>query len=94
MARNAGAHDIHALQRREDGPAVGCIGILIGPDSNVGIGEFADNLPSPATRSRCIFQHAEGDKFNRFLANHRTEHISCITREQRQEQKATTLLRA
>ncbi len=119
--------EVYALQSREDGHAIGCVGILIGADSNFDIsdregeiaywigvpywgrglvpeavrevmrhafmdleldalwcGYFADNLQSLAAQSKCGFQHhnIEVNKFNSFLGDYRTEHISRITREQ------------
>lgn len=47
-------------------------------------GYFADNLQSLTAQSKCGFQHhhTEVNKFNSFLGDYRTEHISRITREQ------------
>ncbi|HGM5042994.1 TPA: GNAT family N-acetyltransferase [Stenotrophomonas maltophilia] len=128
--------EVYALQSREDGHAIGCVGILIGADSNFEIGEregeiaywigvpyrgrglvpeavrevmrhafldlhldalwcgyFADNLQSLNAQSKCGFQHhhTEVNKFNSFLGDYRTEHISRITREQWQAQQAAVL---
>ncbi|WP_439449495.1 GNAT family N-acetyltransferase [Stenotrophomonas sp. ATs4] len=119
--------EVYALQNREDGRAIGCVGILIGADSNfeisdregeiaywIGVpywgrglvpeavrevmrhafmrlelealwcGYFADNLQSLTAQSKCGFQHhhTEVNKFNSFLGDYRTEHISRITRVQ------------
>ncbi|MDH1661056.1 GNAT family N-acetyltransferase [Stenotrophomonas sp. GD03777] len=128
--------EVYALQSREDGRAIGYVGILIGADSNFEIGEregeiaywigvpywrrglvpeavrevmrhafldlrldalwcgyFADNLQSLNAQSKCGFQHhhTEVNKFNSFLGDYHTEHISCITRDQWQAQQASVL---
>ncbi len=128
--------EVYALQSREDGHAIGCVGILIGADSNFEIGEregeiaywigvpywgrglvpeavrevmrhaflglrldalwcgyFTDNLQSLSVQSKCGFQHhhTEVNKFNSFLGDYRTEHISRINRDQWQAQQASAL---
>ena len=44
-------------------------------------GYFADNTQSYAAQSKCGFRHhhTEENKYNPFLQDYRTEHISCIT---------------
>ncbi len=56
-------------------------------------GYFADNLQSLSVQSKCGFQHhhTEVNKFNSFLGDYRTEHISRITREQWRAQQDALL---
>ncbi|MFJ2548727.1 GNAT family N-acetyltransferase [Pseudomonas sp. NPDC087612] len=116
--------EVYALQLKDNQRAVGCVGILIGANSNFDISEqeveiaywigvpywgqglvpeavrevmrhgfetlklkalwcgyFANNSQSFAAQSKCGFRHhhTEENKYNPFLQDYRTEHISCIT---------------
>ncbi|MDC8757860.1 GNAT family N-acetyltransferase [Janthinobacterium fluminis] len=116
--------EVYALELKENRRAVGCVGILIGADSNFDIGDqdgeiaywigvphwgkgltpeavrevmrhafdtlklkalwcgyFANNTQSHAVQSKCGFRHhhTEENKYNKFLQDYRTEHISRIT---------------
>ncbi|CRI57102.1 MULTISPECIES: GNAT family N-acetyltransferase [unclassified Pseudomonas] len=119
--------EVYAVELRENRRAVGCVGILIGGDSNfeisaqegeiaywIGVpywgqglipeavrevmrhafetlklkalwcGYFANNSQSFVAQSKCGFRHhhTEENKYNPFLQDYRTEHISRITYEQ------------
>lgn len=119
--------EVYAVELRENRRAVGCVGILIGGDSNfeisaqegeiaywIGVpywgqglipeavrevmrhafetlklkalwcGYFANNSQSFVAQSKCGFRHhhTEENKYNPFLQDYRTEHISRITHEQ------------
>ncbi|MGG7595630.1 GNAT family N-acetyltransferase [Pseudomonas sp. WC1] len=119
--------EVYAVEFRENRRAVGCVGILIGGDSNfeisaqegeiaywIGVpywgqglipeavrevmrhafetlklkalwcGYFANNSQSFVAQSKCGFRHhhTEENKYNPFLQDYRTEHISRITYEQ------------
>lgn len=119
--------EVYALELKENGRAIGCVGILIGKDSNFDIGDdegeiaywigvpylgqgltpeavrevmryafatlklkalwcgyFANNSQSHAAQSKCGFRHhhTEENKYNKFLQDYRTEHISRITWQQ------------
>lgn len=116
--------EVYAVELKENRRAVGCVGILIGSNSNFEISEqegeiaywigvpywgkglipeavrevmrhafenlnlkalwcgyFADNIQSHAAQSKCGFRfhHTEENKYNQFLQEYRTEHISRIT---------------
>ncbi|MNM27856.1 putative ribosomal N-acetyltransferase YdaF [compost metagenome] len=116
--------EVYALELKENGRAVGCVGILIGANSHFEISEeegeiaywigvpywgkglvpeavrelmrhafetlklkalwcgyFANNSQSHAAQSKCGFlhHHTEEHRFNPFLNDYRTEHISCIS---------------
>ncbi|MDH4866318.1 GNAT family N-acetyltransferase [Alcaligenes nematophilus] len=119
--------EVYAVEHKVNGRAVGCIGILIGKNSNFEIGEeegeiaywigvpywgqglipeamrevmrhafetlklkalwcgyFANNAQSQIAQSKCGFRHhhTEENKYNPFLQDYRTEHISRITAEE------------
>ncbi len=119
--------EVYAVELKESRRAVGCVGILIGANSNFEISEqegeiaywigvpywgqglipeavrevmrhafetlklkalwcgyFAENTQSHAAQSKCGFRyhHTEEHKYNAFLQDYRTEHISCITYSQ------------
>ncbi len=116
--------EVYAVELKENRRAVGCVGILIGSNSNFEISEqegeiaywigvpywgkgltpeavrevmrhafgnlnlkalwcgyFANNIQSYAAQSKCGFRfhHTEENKYNQFLQDYRTEHISRIT---------------
>lgn len=116
--------EIYAIELKQTGRAVGCVGILIGENSNFEIGAregeiaywigvphwgqgltpeavrevmrhafetlrltalwcgyFANNSQSRAAQTKCGFRHhhTEENKYNPFLGDYRTEHISRIT---------------
>lgn len=126
--------EVYAVELKENRRAVGCVGILIGSNSNFEISEqegeiaywigvpywgkglipeavrevmrhafenlnlkalwcgyFADNIQSHAAQSKCGFRfhHTEENKYNQFLQDYRTEHISRITYQEWLEQKMT-----
>ncbi|UPL21639.1 GNAT family N-acetyltransferase [Alcaligenes faecalis] len=119
--------EVYAVEHKVNGRAVGCIGILIGKNSNFEIGEeegeiaywigvpywgqglipeamrevmrhafetlklkalwcgyFANNAQSQIAQSKCGFRHhhTEENRYNPFLQDYRTEHISRITAEE------------
>ncbi|WP_369326006.1 GNAT family N-acetyltransferase [Alcaligenes nematophilus] len=119
--------EVYAVEHKVNGRAVGCIGILIGKNSNFEIGEeegeiaywigvpywgqglipeamrevmrhafetlklkalwcgyFANNAQSLIAQTKCGFRHhhTEENKYNQFLQDYRTEHISRITAEE------------
>lgn len=119
--------EVYAVEHKVNGRAVGCIGILIGKNSNFEIGEeegeiaywigvpywgqglipeamrevmrhafetmklkalwcgyFANNAQSQIAQSKCGFRHhhTEENKYNPFLQDYRTEHISRITAQE------------
>ena len=119
--------EVYATELKDSGHAVGCIGILIGENSNFDIsqregeiaywigvpywglglipeavrevmrhafetleldalwcGYFENNEQSHRAQAKCGFRHhhTEENKFNQFLNDYRTEHISRITREE------------
>lgn len=119
--------EVYATELKENRRAVGCIGILIGENSNFDIsqregeiaywigvpywgqglipeavrevmrhafetleldalwcGYFENNEQSHRAQAKCGFRHhhTEENKFNQFLNDYRTEHISRITREE------------
>ncbi len=119
--------EVYATELKSNGRAVGCIGILIGENSNFDIsqregeiaywigvpywgqglipeavrevmrhafetlelealwcGYFENNEQSHRAQAKCGFRHhhTEDNKFNPFLNDYRTEHISRITREE------------
>lgn len=119
--------EVYAVELKENGRAVGCVGILIGSNSNFEISEqegeiaywigvpywgkglipeavrevmrhafetlklkalwcgyFDNNTQSYIAQSKCGFRHhhTEVNKYNTFLQDYRTEHISCITYQQ------------
>ncbi|WP_274370517.1 GNAT family N-acetyltransferase [Morganella morganii] len=119
--------EVYATELKASGQAVGCIGILIGENSNFDIsqregeiaywigvpywgqglipeavrevmrhafetleldalwcGYFENNEQSHRAQAKCGFRHhhTEENKFNQFLNDYRTEHISRITREE------------
>ena len=119
--------EVYATELKASGRAVGCIGILIGENSNFDIsqregeiafwigvtywgqglipeavrevmrhafetleldalwcGYFENNEQSHRAQAKCGFRHhhTEENKFNPFLNDYRTEHISRITREE------------
>lgn len=119
--------EVYAVELRDNRRAVGCVGILIGGDSNfeisaqegeiaywIGVpywgqglipeavrevmrhafetlklkalwcGYFANNSQSLVAQSKCGFRHhhTEENKYNPFLQDYRTEHISRITYQQ------------
>lgn len=119
--------EVYATELKANGRAVGCIGILIGENSNFDIsqregeiaywigvpyqgqglipeavrevmrhafetleldalwcGYFENNEQSHRAQAKCGFRHhhTEENKFNPFLNDYRTEHISRITREE------------
>ncbi|MGO3132578.1 MAG: GNAT family N-acetyltransferase [Alcaligenes sp.] len=119
--------EVYAVVLKENGRAVGCVGILRGENSNFKISEeegevgywigvpywgqglipeavrevmrhafetmqlkalwcgyFANNAQSQIAQSKCGFRHhhTEENKYNPFLQDYRTEHISRITAEQ------------
>lgn len=119
--------EVYAVELKESRRAVGCVGILIGANSNFEISEqegeiaywigvpywgqglipeavrevmrhafetlklkvlwcgySADNTQSHSAQSKCGFRfhHTEEHKYNAFLQDYRTEHISCITYSQ------------
>ncbi|ASC90706.1 GNAT family N-acetyltransferase [Alcaligenes faecalis] len=119
--------EVYAVEHKSNGRAVGCIGILIGKNSNFEIGEeegeiaywigvpywgqglipeamrevmrhafetlklkalwcgyFANNAQSQIAQSKCGFRHhhTEENKYNPFLQDYRTEHISRITAQE------------
>ncbi|HRO20194.1 GNAT family N-acetyltransferase [Alcaligenes sp. RM2] len=119
--------EVYAVEHKVNGRAVGCIGILIGKNSNFEIGEeegeiaywigvpywgqglipeamrevmrhafetlklkalwcgyFANNAQSQIAQTKCGFRHhhTEENKYNQFLQDYRTEHISRITAEE------------
>ena len=119
--------EVYAVESKENRRAAGCVGILIGSDSNFEISEqegeiaywigvpywgkglipeavrevmrhafetlklkalwcgyFANNTQSFVAQSKCGFRHhhTEVDKYNQFLQDYRTEHISRITYEE------------
>lgn len=124
--------EIYAIELKESQRAVGCVGILIGDDSNFSInaqegeiaywigvpywgkglipeavnklmhhafdnlrlkalwcGYFSDNTQSHIAQSKCGFthHHTEEKKYNKFLGDYRTEHISRITENEWRELK-------
>lgn len=119
--------EVYATELKDSGRVVGCIGILIGENSNFDIsqregeiaywigvpywgqglipeavrevmrhafetleldalwcGYFENNEQSHRAQAKCGFRHhhTEENKFNQFLNDYRTEHISRITREE------------
>lgn len=119
--------EIYALELRDEGRVVGCVGILDSAGSNFEIGPrdgeiaywigvpywgrglipeavrevmrhafetlnlktlwcgyFAGNAQSHRAQAKCGFRHhhSEENKYNPFLGDYRTEHISRITRRQ------------
>ncbi|EKU30468.1 GNAT family N-acetyltransferase [Alcaligenes sp. NLF5-7] len=119
--------EVYAVEHKVNGRAVGCIGVLIGKNSNFEIGEeegeiaywigvpywgqglipeamrevmrhafetlklkalwcgyFANNAQSQIAQSKCGFRHhhTEENRYNPFLQDYRTEHISRITAEE------------
>ncbi|SEI03569.1 Protein N-acetyltransferase, RimJ/RimL family [Rheinheimera pacifica] len=119
--------EVYAVELKETQHAVGCIGILIGTNSNFEISEqegeiaywigvpywgkglipeavravmrhafetlklkalwcgyFANNTQSQVAQSKCGFRHhhIEEKKYNQFMQDYRTEHISRITYEE------------
>lgn len=119
--------EVYAVEHKDHGRAVGCIGILIGKNSNfeisdeegeiaywIGVpywgqglipeamrelmrhafetlklkalwcGYFANNAQSQIAQTKCGFRHhhTEENKYNLFLQDYRTEHISRITAEE------------
>lgn len=119
--------EVYAVEHKVNGRAVGCIGILIGKNSNFEIGEeegeiaywigvpywgqglipeamrevmrhafetlklkalwcgyFANNAQSQIAQSKCGFRHhhTEENRYNPFLQDYRTEHISRITAQE------------
>ncbi|WP_336579995.1 MULTISPECIES: GNAT family N-acetyltransferase [unclassified Alcaligenes] len=119
--------EVYAVEHRDNGRAVGCIGILIGKNSNfklseeegeiaywIGVpywgqglipeavrevmrhafetlklnalwcGYFANNTQSHRVQAKCGFRHhrTEENKYNPFLRDYRTEHISRITAQE------------
>ncbi|MDV2117560.1 GNAT family N-acetyltransferase [Alcaligenes faecalis] len=119
--------EVYAVVHKDNGRAVGCIGILIGKNSNIQISEeegeiaywigvpywgqglipeavrevmrhafetlklkalwcgyFANNAQSQIVQTKCGFRHhhTEENKYNPFLQDYRTEHISRITAQQ------------
>lgn len=116
--------EVYAVELKENNKAVGCVGILIGKNSNFEISEqegeiaywigvpywgkglipeavsevmrhafenlklkalwcgyFENNAQSYAAQTKCGFRHhhTEENKYNQFLQDYRTEHISRIT---------------
>jgi RimJ/RimL family protein N-acetyltransferase len=116
--------EIYAVELKESGKAIGCVGILIGKNSNFDISEqegeiaywigvpywgkglipeavrevmrhafenlelkalwcgyFENNAQSCVAQTKCGFRHhhTEENKYNQFLQDYRTEHISRIT---------------
>ena len=119
--------EVYATELKDSGRVAGCIGILIGENSNFDIsqregeiaywigvpywgqglipeavrevmrhafetleldalwcGYFENNEQSHRAQAKCGFRHhhTEENKFNQFLNDYRTEHISRITREE------------
>ncbi|QXX80444.1 GNAT family N-acetyltransferase [Alcaligenes faecalis] len=119
--------EVYAVEQRDNGRAIGCIGILIGKNSNfklseeegeiaywIGVpywgqglipeavrevmrhafetlklnalwcGYFANNTQSHRVQAKCGFRHhrTEENKYNPFLRDYRTEHISRITAQE------------
>lgn len=119
--------EVYAVEHKVNGRAVGCIGILIGKNSNFEIGEeegeiaywigvpywgqglipeamrevmrhafetlklkalwcgyFANNAQSQIAQTKCGFRHhhTEENRYNPFLQDYRTEHISRITAQE------------
>ncbi|HRL21853.1 MAG TPA: GNAT family N-acetyltransferase [Alcaligenes sp.] len=115
---------VYALELKENRRAIGCVGLLVGENSNISISEqegevaywigvpywgqglipeavrelmrhafdtlelqalwcsyFADNAQSHSAQAKCGFryQRTEKDKYNEFLDDYRTQHISRIT---------------
>ncbi|QBF27135.1 N-acetyltransferase [Pseudomonas tructae] len=126
--------EVYALEFKDSQRVIGCVGILIGSDSNfqisdqegeiaywIGVpywgqglvpeavctvmqhafntlelqalwcGYFADNRQSQVAQAKCGFRHhhTEENKYNPFLEDYRTEHISRITRAEWMYEKAT-----
>ncbi|MDD1016562.1 GNAT family N-acetyltransferase [Pseudomonas rubra] len=126
--------EVYAMELKGSQRVIGCVGILIGSDSNfqisdqegeiaywIGVpywgqglvpeavrtvmrhafhtlelqalwcGYFADNTQSQVAQAKCGFRHhhTEENKYNPFLEDYRTEHISRITREEWMCEKAT-----